>query len=298
MSAMPRFFTNPYLLLTLTSLFWAGNFVVGRGIRADIPPLTLAFGRWLIAFCFILPLALPHLKTQWPLLKKHWKTLVYLGLPGVAGFNTFAYIALQYTTATNALLLNSFIPIATIAISWAFLGRRLSPLAAIGVVLSLTGAINIVAHGELAVLLNLQLNKGDLWMTLAILVWAIYTVGVSRRPAGIHPMLMLAAFTVVGLIVLAPACAWEIASGRIMNFRTGSLLALAYIGIFPSFLGFLFYNRGVAEVGPSQASLFIHLMPVFGTLLAAIFLAEVPQTYHYIGIALIFTGIALTMKKS
>ncbi|PKO89380.1 MAG: EamA/RhaT family transporter, partial [Betaproteobacteria bacterium HGW-Betaproteobacteria-10] len=104
-----RFFTNPYLLLTLTVLFWSGNMVIGRGVRADLPPMALAFWRWAIAFAFVLPLALPHLKSQWPLLKASWRPVLILGLLGVGGYNTFAYLALQHTTATNAVLLNSFI---------------------------------------------------------------------------------------------------------------------------------------------------------------------------------------------
>jgi len=291
------FLTNPYLLLTLTVLFWSGNMVVGRAMRGDVPPMALAFWRWTIAFLLVLPLALPHLKTQWPLLKKGWKQVLILGLFGVGGYNTFAYLALQYTSATNAVLLNSFIPVATIAISWAFLGKHLRRLEGLGVVISLCGAVTIVARGDLAVLAHLNLNLGDVWMLAAVLVWAIYTVGLAWRPAGVHPMLMLAALTAVGLAALAPAYAWEIAGGRQINVHAGSLATLAYVGIFPSFLGYIFYNRGVAEVGPNKASLFIHLMPVFGTLLSAIFLGEIPLWYHYLGIALIFSGIWLTMKK-
>src|SRR5574343_1094869 len=122
---MPKFLAHPYLLLTLTALFAAGNMVLGLVIRGDVPPMALAFCRWSIALCLVLPLALPHLKTQWPLLKRGWKVLLVLGLLGVGGYNTFAYLALQHTSATNATLLNSFIPIATIAISWALLGKHL-----------------------------------------------------------------------------------------------------------------------------------------------------------------------------
>jgi drug/metabolite transporter (DMT)-like permease len=292
-----RFYANPYLLLTLTALFWSGNMVLGRGIRADVPPLALAFWRWAIAFVLVLPLALPHLKAQWPLLRAGWKPVLFLGLVGVGGYNTFAYISLQYTAATNAVLLNSFIPIVTIAISWAFLGKRLRRLEGLGVFISLAGALTIVARGDPAVLAHLNLNIGDVWMLGAVLVWAIYTVGLAWRPAGVHPMLMLAAMTAVGLAALAPAYAWETVQGRHMVVQPASLAALAYVGIFPSFLGYIFYNRGVAEIGASKASLFIHLMPVFGTLLSAIFLGEVPHWYHYAGIALIFTGIWLTMTK-
>ena len=292
-----RFLTNPYLLLTLTALFWSGNMVLGRGIRADVPPMALAFWRWAIAFALVLPLALPHLKEQWPLLKKGWKPVLILGLIGVGGYNTFAYLALQYTSATNAVLLNSFIPVVTIAISWVFLGKHLRRLEGLGVIISLCGALAIVARGDLNVLAHLNLNLGDAWMLLAVLVWALYTVGLAWRPAGVHPMLMLAAMIAVGLAALLPAYLWEMAQGRQINVNPGSLAALAYVGIFPSFLGYIFYNRGVGEVGASMASLFIHLMPVFGTLLSAIFLGEIPLWYHYLGIGLIFTGIWLTMRK-
>lgn len=292
-----RFFTNPYLLLTLTVLSWSGNMVVGRGIRGDVPPLSLAFWRWVIAFLLVLPLALPHLKSQWPLLRKGWKAVLLLGLLGVGGYNTFAYLALQDTTATNAALLNSFIPIATIAISWAFLGKHLRRVEGIGVLISLCGALTIVSHGNINILIHLNLNVGDVWMLAAVAVWAVYTVGLAWRPAGVHPMLMLAAMTLVGLLALAPAYAWELAQGRHINLQPSSFAALAYVGIFPSFIGYIFYNRGVAEVGANKASLFIHLMPVFGTLLSALFLHEVPYWYHYLGIGLIFGGIWLTMKK-
>lgn len=295
---MQRFFRNPYLLLTLTALFWSGNMVLGRGIRADIPPFALAFWRWAIALALILPLALPHLKSQWPLLKKGWRPILILGILGVGCYNTFAYIALQYTAATNAVLLNSFIPVATIAISWAFLGKHLRRIEGIGVIISLCGAVTIVAQGDLQVLTHLNLNAGDVWMLVAVLVWAIYTVGLAWRPAGVDPMLMLAALTVVGLTALAPLWVWEMMQGRHMNVHAGSLASLAYVGIFPGFLGYIFYNRGVAEVGPNRASLFIHLMPVFGTLLSIAFLGEIPHLYHLVGIALIFAGIGLTTRKA
>lgn len=296
-ATMNKLFANPYLLLILTVLFWSGNMVIGRGARDDIPPLGFAFWRWTIAFALILPLALPHLKTQWPLLKKGWRPLLVLGLLGVGGYNTFAYIALQDTSATNAALLNSFVPIATIAISWAFLGKHLRRVEGIGVVISLCGALTIVSRGDLAVLAHLNLNVGDVWMLVAVLDWAIYTVALAWRPAGMHPMLMLGATTAIGLCALGPAYAWELAQGRHINLHLGSLTALAYVGIFPSFLGYIFYNKGVAEVGANKASLFIHLMPVFGTLLSFLFLSEIPLWYHYFGIALIFSGIWLTMKK-
>lgn len=293
----PRFsqhLKHPYLLLVLAMLFWSGNMVLGRAIRDDVPPLTLAFWRWAIALALTLPFALPHLRTQWPLLKSGWKPIVVLGLLGVGGYNTFAYIALQYTAATNAVLLNSFVPVATIALSWAFLNKHLRGIEWIGVLLSFVGVATIVGRGELATLAGLTLNIGDLWMLCAVLTWAVYTIGLQWRPGGVHPMLMLAAFTTVGLVALIPAYAWELAQGKTINVTPGSLAGIAYTGLFPGFLGYVFYNRAVGEVGANKASLFIHLMPVFGTVLSAIFLGEIPHSYHYAGIVLIFSGIYLT----
>ncbi len=290
-------FHHPYLLLVLANLFWSGNMVVGRAIRGDVPPFSLAFWRWAIALALTLPLALPHLRAQWPLLKRGWRAVVALGLLGVGGYNTLAYIALQYTAVTNAVLLNSFIPIATIALSWAFLNKRLHGVEWLGVLISLAGVTMIVARGKLATLAGLTLNAGDLWMLAAVFVWAFYTIGLQWRPAGVDPMLMLAAFTSVGLLALAPAYAWEIAQGRQIQLTPAALAGIVYTGVLPAFIGYVFYNRAVGEVGASKASLFIHLMPVFGTLLSAIFLDEVPQHYHFVGIALIFAGIYLTTSR-
>lgn len=294
---MRKHLSNPYLLLTLTALFWAGNMVVGRGLREAVPPMALAFWRWAIAFALTLPFALPHMRAQWPKLKAHWQAIVVLGFLGVGCYNTFAYLALQHTTATSATLLNSFIPVATIALAFVLLGKRLTRLEAIGVFVSLAGVSVLVARGSLETLLGLSLNVGDLWMLLAVLVWGLYTVGLQWRPAGVDPMLILAAFTAVGVAALIPPYAWELASGRHIDVSAASFAGIAYVGIFPGFLGYVFYNAGVAEVGPGRASLFIHLMPVFATLLAAIFLGERPLWYHFTGIALVFLGIFLTTRK-
>ena len=287
-------FHHPYLLLILTTLFWSGNMVVGRAMRGEVPPFALAFWRWVIALALTLPLALPHLRTQWPQLKKGWKAVVLLGLLGVGSYNTLAYIALQYTGATNASLLNSFIPVATIALSWAFLDKRLRGIEWLGVLTSLAGVTAIVLRGELAILLALTSNIGDLWMLGAVFAWALYTIGLQWRPAGVHPMLLLAAFMLVGLLALAPAYAWEMAQGRQVVLSASSTLGIVYIGTLPSFVGYIFYNRAVGEVGASKASLFIHLMPVFGTVLATLFLGEIPRVFHGVGIGLIFLGIYLT----
>lgn len=291
----PRF--PPYLLLTLSSLFWAGNWIVGRGFRADVPPLALSFWRWAIALLLVLPFAWPHLRRDWPKMRANWHWLALFGLLGIAAYNTLAYLGLRYTTATNGLVLNSFIPIAIVALGWAFHGKRLRGIEALGIAASLFGVLTIVAHGDPAVLAGLQLNIGDFWILVSVFVWAAYTLMLPHRPT-IDPMSFLAAITVFGLLELAPAYLWEMNEGRHVVVSLPSLLAIAYTGVFPGFLGFVCWNRGVAEVGPAKAGLFIHLMPVFGIVLSVIFLGENPEAYHAVGIALIFLGIWLNTRRS
>jgi drug/metabolite transporter (DMT)-like permease len=295
---MPRHYANPYLLLTLTSLFWSGNMVIARGIHESVPPFTLAFWRWSIALALVLPFALPHLRSQWSQIRQHWRVLLILGILSVGCYNTFVYIALQHTTATSATMLNSFVPVATIAFAYLLLGKRLTPLEAAGALLSLLGVLTIVARGDIDTLLGLQLNRGDVWMMLAVLTWGLYTVGLRWRPQGIHPMLLLAALTVIGVAMLIPLYLWEILNGQTIQSSTATWVGILYIGVFPGFVGYVFYNAGIAAVGPSRGALFIHLMPVFGTLLAIVFLGEQPLWFHYAGIVMVFSGIFLTTLKA
>lgn len=288
---------SPYLLLSLASLFWAGNWIVGRGMRADIPPLALSFWRWIIALAFILPLAWPYRRRDWPQLVPNWRWLALFGFLGTATYNALAYVGLQYTTATNGLLLNSFIPVAIVALGWAFLGKKLRPIEALGVATSLVGVMAIVARGDLAVLAGLQLNIGDLWILISVFAWAIYTLMLPHRP-NVHPFSFLAAIAILGVIELLPAYLWELSTGRHMNLSWPAVGAALYTGIFPAFLGFVFWNKGVAEVGPAKAGLFIHLMPAFGIILSIVFLGEHPELYHAVGISLIFAGIWLNTRRA
>lgn len=287
---------HPYLLLILANLFWAGNWVVGRGIRESVPPLALSFWRWVIALALILPFAWPHLRKDWSRLAAGWPWLVASGLLGTACYNALTYVGLQYTTVTNGLLLNSFIPVAIVALAWVFLGKRLRPIEAVGVATSLIGVVTIVARGDPAVLATLQLNMGDVWILVSVLAWAIYTLLLPRRPE-VHAMSYLAAIALVGLVGLLPAYAWELSEGRHIRMTLPALTAIVYAGVLPAFLGFVFWNRGVEAVGPAKAGLFIHLLPAFGILLSIAFLGERPELYHFAGIALIFGGIWLNARK-
>src|ERR1039457_3871608 len=193
-----KFSASPYLFLVLTTLFWGGNFVVGRAMHGSIPPIALAFWRWAGALLIVLPFAIPHLRSQWPLVRSSWKKLSLYGFLGVGCFNTFIYIALQTTTATNALLINSTLPVLIIVLSWLFSGTRLTRRQALGVVVSLIVVITIICRADLRLLLSLRINTGDLWVLLAVICWASYTCLLKHRPAGLHPLSFLCSIIVTG----------------------------------------------------------------------------------------------------
>ena len=217
-----------------------------------------------------------------------------MGLFGTAFHNALQYVGLQYTTATNGLLLNSVIPIMVIVVSWLFLGLRLSPIQRVGVLLSLVGVTCIVVRGKLAVLLQLAFNQGDLWILIGISLWVVYTILLRFRPLALDPIAFLWIIGMVGLIGIAPFYAYEIASGRHLIGTVQSLGVLAYTGIFPSILAFVFWNDGVRQIGPNRASLFLHLVPVFGSIVSILFLGEQFLLFHLVGMAFIFAGIYLS----
>ncbi len=287
---------SPYLLLSLANLFWAGNWIVGRGIRDEVPPLALSFWRWVIALAFLLPMAWPYLRRDRALLLAGWRWLLLFGILGTCLYNALAYIGLQQTEAVNALLLNSFIPIVIVLLAWLFQGKRLRNIETAGIVISFLGVLAIVARGDPRTLLMLSLNAGDFWILLSVVSWALYTLLLPRRPAA-HPLAFLFAIASIGLLATLPFYLLEIQGGRQIAATPASWLAIGYAGIFPAFLGFIFWNKGVEQVGAAQAGLFLHLMPAFGIVLAAVFLGERLLSFHFIGIALIFGGIFLTTRR-
>lgn len=292
-----RFQPSPYLLLSLTALFWSGNYVTARAMHASMPPVALSFWRWLLAAAILAPFCWRPVLAQWDVLRRHGGLIVVLGLLGVASFNTLVYIGLQQTTATHGVLLNSAIPVLIILIGAGCFGQRLNLLQSVGLLVSLSGVVTIISHGDWAVLQAFSLNVGDLWIMAAVVCWAVYTVLLRNRPAELQPMAFLGATVVIGVVAIFPLYVWELWRGRSFDLTPGNLAALGYVGLFPSVLAYFFWNRGVAEVGAAKAGLFIHLMPVFGTLLSVLFLGEQLYLYHVVGIAAILTGIVLTTRR-
>ncbi|MEP6998240.1 MAG: DMT family transporter [Betaproteobacteria bacterium] len=289
---------SPYLLLALTPLFWASNWIVGRGLHEEIPPMAMTFYRWLFAIIILAPFAWRHVRRDWPVIRRNRRVMLLLGLVGVGFHNALAYLGLNYTTAINGVILNSFIPIMIIALSWIFLRQRLSALQLAGVTISLLGVLAILSRGSIATLAALELNHGDLLVMMSMLLWSIYTICLRWKPAGLHTLSFLFVIACIGDAAVLPLYAAEAAFGAHMAFSAANLAALASIGLFSSVLAYIFWNRGVEQVGASVAGLFLHLMPVFGTLLAWLFLGEHLQSFHLVGIVLIMAGIYVTSRQS
>jgi len=260
--------------------------------------MAMTFYRWSFAIAFMLPFALRHVHRQWPLVRANWRILIVLGVLGVGSHNALAYIALNYTTAMNGVILNSFIPVMIIALSWVFLRQRLSGLQLTGVLVSLGGVLTIISQGSLQQLAAFRLNLGDVVVLLSMLLWSLYTICLRWRPAGLHTLAFLLVIACVGDLAVLPLYLGENALVRQVQWSWHVVAALAFVGLFSSFIAYVCWNAGVQQVGASVAGLFVHLMPVYGTLLAWTFLSEVLQPYHVAGILLILTGIFVTSRAA
>jgi drug/metabolite transporter (DMT)-like permease len=284
-------------LLAAANLFWAGNIVLGRGLAGHFPPISLAYWRWTGAFVIAVAFAWPRLKADLPPMIRSWKMMLLLSATGIASYNTLSYIGLTSTSALNALLLQSATPL--VIIVWAYLLFRETPTArqTLGVLVSLAGVAAIAGHGSLEALEHLRLNRGDLWVLAALAIYAFYCVMLRKRPT-VHPLSFLVAAMGLGSLMMLPFMLGELAAGARINSEPSSYLAIAYTSVLPSFVAYLFFNRGVELIGAGPAGQSMHLMPLFGSILAVVFLSEQFQIYHAFGIAMIALGILLASFNS
>ena len=287
---------QPYLLLSIAALCWAGNAIVGRLAAGHIPPVTLSFVRWSVAFLMLLPFAWKHLVRDWGTIRTRLGTMVLLSVTGIGVFNTLQYWSLEYTQALNTLLLQSAGPLFVAVWSLLLLGVRLTLAQAGGVVLSLTGVLVILLHGDLTALTSIEFNKGDIIFTVAMVIFGLYSVLTLKRPK-IHG-LSLAGFTFgCGAACLIPLLIWELCTHPGMQLNTTNLLSVVYVAVFPSTVAYLCYNRGVQLIGANRAAPFLHMVPAFGAAMAIVFLGERPQLFHVIGFALVLTGVFVASRK-
>lgn len=283
-----------YASLVLVMLFWAGNAIVGRAIRADIPPFTLAFLRWAIGLAVLLPLAWRHCLRDRAALVGGWRPVLLLGVLGVGCFNGFFYAGLQFTPATNALLLQAATPAAVLLADRLFFAQMASPGRIGGIVLSTIGVVVVVMKADVAALSGLHLGMGDLLVLAAVVVWALYTSLLRLKPP-VHALSFLSVTFLIGMLCMAPLAAMEWVAGDRPRAEPAMAAAVLYVAIFPSVLSYLLFNRAVDQIGAGKAGQTISLMPLFGAVLAALTLGEPLHGYHYGGMVLIFGGIALSI---
>jgi len=289
----------PYLIMTLPPIFWAGNFVVGRAVVSDqVAPITLSFWRWLLAMLILLPFTIKPMWQQRKIIQAHFWKICFLAILSITAFNSLAYIALQYTTATNATLLNSFIPIFILVITGVFFKDKISSKQILGVLISLAGVFVILTRLDLEIIKVLSINKGDLWMLVATLDWALYSIFLKYlRPEGLSPLPFLGIMVIIGTVVLTPLLLLNPFNEAPIIWNDDMIKALAYIAIFPSIFAYLAWNYGIQKLGAATGGQFIHLMPLFGALMAVVFLGESIHLYHLLGGACIALGLWLSINK-
>lgn len=285
-----------FVLLLLPPLLWAGNFIAGRAISAAVPPVTLSMIRWSIAFLCLLPFALgPFLKDRAHYYQYRWHILG-TAITGVATFNLLVYWGLHTTSATNGIILNSFIPFLVAIFGFLFYQRKLPASQLAGLLVSLTGVLIVVSHGELQVLLTLAFAPGDVIIFLAMVFWALYTLWLKEIPAFINRTGLMLCQVIIALIFLLPLALWEQQFSTVNLENPQTLWILVYIGIFPSVIALLAYSKAVTLVGSVRASVFIHAMPIFGSILSTLLLREAFRLYQFLGMLTIFTGIWLASR--
>ncbi len=290
--------TSPATLLTLTSLFWAGNMVIGRAVAGAMSPIALAYWRWVIVIAMLAPFCWREVVARRALLLRSWRIVLLLSVMSTGLYNALTYWALHYTTATNTTLLNSTIPLWVMVASWILL-RHLPPTRALlGFLISLVGVLFIVARGHPGALFTLAPNVGDLIMLIALFLWGFYAVLLRYRPAELSPLGYVFVTGLIGTLIATPFFFLDRALSAAPDLSWQALTAIGYFALFSSLAATLCYNNAIDRIGPVHASLFIHLVPLFGSLLAIAFLDERPGWQHLLGIALILSGILLARRAA
>ncbi|HYM29806.1 MAG TPA: DMT family transporter [Candidatus Cybelea sp.] len=285
----------PYALLALCMFFWASNWIVGRAFHDTVPPIALNFWRWTTASVLLLPFSWRQVLASWPAIRRHWLLMVVFGFAGAGAFHALIYTGLRHTEAINALLLNSAIPVFIICLSWVWYRETITLRQAAGIILSFVGVFVIISRGDPATLLHLKINRGDVFIFLALPIWAFYSVLLKKRPAGIGDLAFLQVIGVVSVVASLPFYIWEMASGEHMtHVDAATVSAIVYIAVVASILGYIFWNYAVAKVGANMAGHTSHLMPAFGAAMAILILGEHAYLFHAIGIALILGGVLLS----
>ena len=289
---------NAYIFLILATLFWSGNFIVGKAASFfEIPPFTLNFYRWLFAWLILAPFTLKEILNKKNYILKNIKLILILGITSITIFNSIVYYSLNFTQVISGVLMISTIPVMIIFFCWVFKIEKTNFYQLLGVLFSLMGVVVIVTNADVNKLLNLNFNKGDLWMVVAMLSWAMYSALLRKKKFKLSQISLLQTIISAGLILLLPAYLIEMALGYRVNIHLPFILTLTYVVLFPGLASFFFWIKGISIIGSNRSGIFLHLMPIFSTIMAMLIFKEKFMTFHLIGAILIITGIILSSKR-
>ncbi len=283
-----------YLLLFLPPIFWSSNFIVGKALVGTVPPWTLNCGRFTVSALLLLP-ALLYQK-EWPP-RQTWLPLLLMSLTGVFAFNAVLYIGLRYTGAINATLVNATTPVTTALIAWLVIREPITRRRVLGIALSFAGIAWIVSRGSLEALWKLNFNIGDVIVFFATSLWGFYMVMAKPMMQRLSPLALTSITTIIGALFLLPASAVELSAQPTDLWRGDVALAFLYLGIFPSFLSFLMWNRSIRTFGPGRASLAYNTLPFFAVILSEIFLGETLKEYQIVGGIIIIAGVLIGTRE-
>jgi drug/metabolite transporter (DMT)-like permease len=288
-----------YLMLILCAFFWSGNFIVGKfAILYEVPPLTLNFFRWLIVWIILIPFTLTDILKNIKVIKKNFYSLLLMSITSISVFNSVVYYSLNFTQVLNGALMISIIPVLIVFISYIFKTEKINFSQIFGLVLSIAGVIIIITRLDFAKLINLNLNKGDLWLLVAMLSWAIYSIMLRTHKTELKYLSFMSVIISIGLIFLFPQFLFEIYNHKIIRFNIPVFLITSYVVFFAGLGSYILWNKAVVIVGPNKAGIFLHLMPVFSSFMAIFLLNEKLMNFHIIGAIIIIIGIYLSSKKS
>lgn len=285
-----------YFLITLCVLFWSANFVIGRFIIDDITPLELAFFRWFFVFLMIAPILIIRHKNILHSLKENFKILTILAILGITAFNTLLYFGLATTTSTNALIINSTVPILVLLMSYFILKQRINLYQTTGIILSTFGVVFLILKADILNIFTLEFNQGDILVIISSITWALYSVLIKFKPKDLNDFEYFATIVTIGFILLLPLYLYQGYSiQKELEVLKNNYLIFLYVSIFASITSYYLWHYGIDKIGASKTAQFTHLMPIFGIILASIFLKETLETYHLLGAILIALGIYLSL---
>ena len=287
-----------YIFLIFATLFWSGNFIVGKAASLyEIPPFTLNFYRWTFAWLILAPFTLKEIFQKIEYILENLKLILILGITSITIFNSIVYYSLNFTQVINGVLMISTIPVMIIFFSWIFKIEKTNFYQILGVIFSLLGVMVIVTKADLDKLLNLNFNKGDLWMVVAMLSWAMYSALLRKRKFELSQISLLQTIISAGLVLLLPAYLIEMSLGYRLNIHLPFILTLSYVVLFPGLASFFFWIKGISIIGSNRSGIFLHLMPIFSTIMAILIFKEKFMVFHFIGAVLIITGVFLSSKR-